>query len=675
MKNQILITLCLLASLTQLYGQIVVDSISEKVLLIDNAEVEVFRTDLKTSFEEIQKENIWKPYDSANTIFPDSAIWLKFKVENRSKDTVWNFLFSHHNYVTTYQKTGEKFEVSKNGNLFSLPERTNKKEYHFTKIDLAPFQESLVYVRLKSNTAAPGSRFLTLYSEMGYWKLSRIIRENQSKPIGFIYFYIITLMTIFIFALVFWLILKERLYLYYLGYLFFQLIYGLEVLRTTTATLGNVFAYIPKIATTSFQPVQFMFIGFYIFFILHLLTVKKYDALLAKVLTYLGLFCFAYAIGRFIFSYFFYGLLFAETFFVIVRSIILPLNFVLIFWIIYKVKHPLLIYFIIGQAFFFVGALLATYVGYFGFQSVHGHFFNFTQAPNIIFQIGLLAEVFCFSLALGKNVFILQKEKEDATYGLIVQLRENQTLQETMNRELDEKINEKTDELIQLYSEIELEREQKIKNDFNQKIREMEMMVLRSQMNPHFIFNSLTAIKYLIMSSRNEYAIAYLDDFSSLLRGILQNSNRKKITVEEELEILELYLSLEKNRMGEDLIYEIQCTSKEELSQYEIPPLLLQPIVENAIWHGLQPSLRAEKKLTVIFDTSESLKIIIEDNGIGRNESLKKKKAHNSMGSNIVQDRLTLYNHLSDYSIYLKTTDLEDEGFPVGTRVTLTYQY
>ena len=106
-----------------------------------------------------------------------------------------------------------------------------------------------------------------------------------------------------------------------------------------------------------------------------------------------------------------------------------------------------------------------------------------------------------------------------------------------MNRELDEKVNQKTDELIQLYSKIEMEKEQKIKDDFNQKIREMEMMVLRSQMNPHFIFNSLTAIKHLIMSSRNEYAVAYLDDFSSLLRGILQNSNRKKITVEEELEI------------------------------------------------------------------------------------------------------------------------------------------
>src|SRR5690554_387631 len=220
---------------------------------------------------------------------------------------------------------------------------------------------------------------------------------------------------------------------------------------------------------------------------------------------------------------------------------------------------------------------------------------EFYQAPNIIFQIGLLAEVYCFAIALGQNVYILQKEKEKANRELIGQLQENQLLQKTMNRELDEKVSKKTSELIQLYSQLELEKEEKIKNAFSQRIKETEMVALRSQMNPHFIFNSLSAIKHLIMTSRNDDAISYLDDFSTLLRGFLQNSNRKKITVEEELEILELYLSLEQNRMGTDFKYTIVVSSREELSQHQIPPILLQPLVENAIWHGLQPSLKREK--------------------------------------------------------------------------------
>jgi sensor histidine kinase YesM len=201
----------------------------------------------------------------------------------------------------------------------------------------------------------------------------------------------------------------------------------------------------------------------------------------------------------------------------------------------------------------------------------------------------------------------------------------------------------------------------------------MEMLALRSQMNPHFIFNSLNALKNLVMQSREEDAISYLDNFSLLLRNILQNSSENTITVEEELEILELYLSLEKSRLGNNFSYVIQCDSREILSQYSIPPLLLQPFVENAIWHGLYPSNKPEKKLSLVFDTSKQLQIIIEDNGIGRKESSKTKKTHQSAGTNITKERLTLYNHVSHTQMQLSILDLEDNGKPSGTRITITY--
>ena len=675
MKIHLLIILCFLANLTNLSGQILADSIIYKLPLVNNADVLSLGTDVETTFEDIRVNNNWKPYDSTYITDAKTVIWLKFEIDNKLKDTLQYYLFSKDQYVTTFQQRETGFEISKNGNLFLASERTNKSEYHFTKISLLPFQKTLFYVRLSSNNFLLDKTYPVIYSQKEYWKFSNNTRKEQSKPIGFIYFYIIALITIFLFALVFWLRLRDKLYLYYLGYLFFQLVYGFQVLRPTTASVGNIFAYIPKLSIASFQASQFIFIGFYIFFISHLLKVKNYDKVLAKILYFLGLICFFYALTQFAFNYIYYGLIFVESVFLIVRAIILPLNFVLIFWIIYKVKHPLLIYFIVGQSFFFIGAVLASYIGYMEFYSAPGHFFNFTQSPNIVFQIGLLAEVFCFSLALGQNVFLLQKEKEKTNDELIKQLQENQLLQGKMNRELDEKIHEKTEELIQLYTELEQEREEKIKDEFTQRIKETEMVALRSQMNPHFIFNSLSAIKHLMMNSRNDDAIVYLDDFSSLLRGILQNSNRKKITVEEELEILELYLSLERNRMGADLNYNIQVTSREELSQFQIPPLLLQPIVENAIWHGLHPSLKAKKNLKIIFDTTENLKIIIEDNGIGRKESAKKKKLHNSMGNSIVQDRVSLYNHLNDHTIHLTTTDLIEDGNVLGTRITLTYHY
>ena len=674
MRSLFLITLCFFITTMQSYSQIVADSIPLRIPFLNNAEVQVVRTDVNTSFEDIKKIKNWYTLDSTYSSIPKTAIWLKFNIENKSNDTLRSYLFSKEHYVTTFQESKKGFEIFRNGFQFLPSERTNKSQYEFTEISLSPFQKSSIYVKLHNNISTVGSKYPSLYSEKGYLMLSKEMKEMDSKPIGFIYFYLIALFTIFIFSLVFWLRLRERLYLYYLGYLLFQLIYGFQVLRPTTATVGNALAYLPEFSAAFFQPAQFIFIGFYIFFITNLLAVINYDKLLAKVLHYLGIFCFVYAIAQFIFNYFFNGFIYGETAFIVVRSIILPLNFFLIFWIIYKVKHPLISYFIVGQTLFFIGALLASYIGYMDFYFVPGHFFNFTQSPNIVFQIGLLAEVFCFSLALGENVFLLQKAKEKTNDKLIAQLKENQLLQGRMNRELDEKVEEKTEELIQAYTKLEIEREQKIKDDFMQRIKESEMMALRSQMNPHFIFNSLSAIKHLIMTARNDDAIVYLDDFSSLLRGILQNSNREKITVEEELEILELYLSLEKNRMETDFKYDIQFSSREALSQYQIPPLLLQPIVENAIWHGLHPSLKSKKRLKIIFDTTDNLKIIIEDNGIGRKESAKKIQLHISLGNKMVQDRLTLYNHLNDHAIQINTTDLEEDGKALGTRITLTYQ-
>lgn len=672
MRGCFLITFCCLASLIPVKGQIMIDSVTDRLLLVNNENVKALRTDLAATFDEIRADHAWGAYDATDTISPYTALWLAFEIENPSKDTVQAYLYSVVRDATIYQQNEQGFDQIKNGYYVPLPQRDNKSEHYFTELTFVPFQRIQLYVRLNTNNLPVP---LALFSENSYWELSQHTHNDQAKSIIFIYFYIFSLFTLFIFVLVLWLRVRGKLYFYYLGYLFFLLIYGFVVLRKTLAPVGNFFQYAPGLSNDLNDPVQFVFVAFYIFFILNLLRVSLFDKLLAQVLQYLGIACLVYAVCRFLFNMFFFDPQLTPMLFNAVRLIILPINFVLIFWIIFKVKHPLLGYFIIGQSFFFIGAVLGSYINYSGMEYIPGHFFSFKEASNIVFQMGLIGEVYCFSLALGKNVSLIQEEKEQADAALIKQLQENERLQANMNRELDSKVREKTTELIQLYMEIEKEKEQKIKNEFTQKIKETEMASLRSQMNPHFIFNSMNAIKNLIMTSRNEDAIVYLDDFSSLLRHILQNSSHRTITVEEELEILELYLSLEQSRMGAGFSYHVNISSKEALSQYQIPPLLLQPIVENAIWHGLHPSLKAEKKLMVTFDTTESLKIVIEDNGIGREESAKKKKLHAAMGTTMIRDRLALHNHLSDDAILLEIADLKKNGRGLGTRVTLIYKY
>ncbi len=654
-------------------AQISVDSLSHEIAFLGNPRVLAQRADFDSSLEQVQT-GPWRNYDSTFVTNPHTAVWLRFVLQNSSPDTVSTYFYVSESFVTLFQKHKQEMEVHKNGLMVPFSNRSNKEEWEMTKIKVSPFATDTLYAKLARTTYAPLPHFPRLLSEVKALQVGREINQAESQSIGFLYFYIAALTTIFCFALVFWIRVPRKLYLYYLGYLLFQIIYGIEVLSDTSAPMGNVFSQFPLFSNALREPLQFVFIGFYVLFILNLLTIKHYDSLLAKILYILGISCFVYALFRFLFTYFLADMEMGGYIFLIVRLIILPVNFILIFWIIYKVKHPLINYFIVGQSFFFVGAVLASYIGLNGLHFVPGHFFNFVAAPNIVFQLGLLGEVFCFSLALGENVLLLQREKDMANTALINQYQKNRMLQEKMNKELDQKVNQKTEELIQLYTQIEKEKEAKIKEDFTHKLKSMEMLALRSQMNPHFLFNSLNAIKHMLMTSRNDEAMGYFDDFSSLLRGILQNSNREIVSVAEELEILELYLNLEKSRIGENFDYSIIVTDRGKLSQYDIPPLLLQPFAENAIWHGLTPSEKADRKLLVVFDTdSEGLKIIMEDNGIGRKASRKIRSLHKSRGLEITRERLALYNYLNAPSIRLQITDLEENGRALGTRITLTY--
>lgn len=671
MKTFYLIIFWCLASAMPVKGQIKIDSLIDQLPLLDNKNVTALRAASNVGINKVIASDAWEPYELSGMADFSTALWLTFKVDNESKDTVKAYLYGNALEVTIYKQNEQEFDQLKNGYYVPLPQRSNKSQYYFTEFTFVPSQKVEVYVRVG---AAYLFSPLMLVSEKAYWERSQNDYSEQIASIVFNYFYIFSLFTLIIFILVLWLRVGGRLYFYYLGYLFFLLLFGFIVLHETLAPVGNFFQYAPKLSNQLNDPVQFAFITFYIFFILNLLRVKQYDKRLARVLNYLAFACLIYAVSRFLFNVLSFETAMSLTMlYNIVRLIILPINFVLIFWIIFKVKHPLLSYFIIGQSLFFIGAVLGTYINYAGLEFIPNHFFSFKEAANIVFQIGLIGEVYCFSLALGKNVSLIQEEKERTDAALIQQFQENERLQTEMNLELDIKVREKTAELVQLYAEIEQEREQKIKSEFTKKIKETEMVALRSQMNPHFIFNSMNAIKNLIMTSRNDDAMTYLDDFASLLRHILQNASHREITVEEELDILELYLSLEQSRMGAGFCYDINVSSKEELSQYYIPPLLLQPIVENAIWHGLHPSLKAEKLLKITFDTTHNLKIIIEDNGIGREESAKKNKLHAAMGTTLIRDRLALHNHLNDDAILMEIVDLKQNGRGVGTRVTLIY--
>lgn len=200
-----------------------------------------------------------------------------------------------------------------------------------------------------------------------------------------------------------------------------------------------------------------------------------------------------------------------------------------------------------------------------------------------------------------------------------------------------------------------------------------EIASLRSQMNPHFFFNALNSIQDFIFHQERRKAADFMSSFAKLLRSILENSSKKFIPLREEVAFLKLYLELESLRFEGVLKYTIIVDEGIDEGKQMMPPMLLQPLIENAIKHGLTPK-EENLRLTIEFkDNKNRLKCVIRDNGVGRNLS-PKSSGHNSKGLSIVQERLKLLNKLHKQTFEMEIIDLKDNnGNAAGTEVVIFF--
>ncbi|HOY19242.1 MAG TPA: histidine kinase [Haliscomenobacter sp.] len=204
-----------------------------------------------------------------------------------------------------------------------------------------------------------------------------------------------------------------------------------------------------------------------------------------------------------------------------------------------------------------------------------------------------------------------------------------------------------------------------------------ELKALRAQMNPHFIFNCLNSIKSFTLNKDSASANFYLTKFSRLIRQVLENSRSEKITLQNELSTLQLYLDMEKLRVGDKFDYEIKLDNNLEEDFIEVPPMLIQPYVENAIWHGILHKAEKGKVLIEISQRVDNVLITIADDGIGRKKAaeLKSKSGstHKSFGMKITAERLSIIKQLYGIDATLTFEDLlHSDGSAAGTKVNLT---
>jgi hypothetical protein len=314
----------------------------------------------------------------------------------------------------------------------------------------------------------------------------------------------------------------------------------------------------------------------------------------------------------------------------------------------YRLRDPLVTYFVTGTlALVGLGVVAMSLT----FVLVEQEGDRLYQAPVAYLQVGIVVELLCFSLALSYKSRQAEIDKAVA---------EQQLHTEREQRQSD-----------RLRARLEAQQATKMMAD-------LRLRALRSQMNPHFLFNSLNAIQECIITNQNDVAVSYLAKFSKLVRLMLEHSDKPLIPLTKEVETLRLYLDIEALRFTESFRYELRADTALDPSLVSIPPMLVQPYAENAIWHGLL-NKRGERWLRIRFTSDDdSLFVTIEDNGIGRRAAAGQrnplKQGYASRGMTLIDERLNLMNEAqSDHVAQAVVEDLVDpDGHPAGTRVRLT---
>lgn len=455
---------------------------------------------------------------------------------------------------------------------------------------------------------------------------------------------------------------REKSFFFYGVYTFFLLFYFI------IASPYN-FEWLDQLYATSFKALRwyaqivyncayFIFFLYFLDLKIHLYKFYKFIIKVVGVLFTSGTLVFGYAmftkdapLFADFYIYIFVPIIFCFAVYTLFKSVALP----------GKLKY----FFILGGGTFIVFAMMALFLPILGLR-----FFNIQ--PYALFHIGIYFEQFVFALGLAYKI-------KQINAALIEKSLENQQIKEKQNRFLEKKLKEKESEILAISAKAEEERISRLKSKFENEIHHLHLVSLQSQMNPHFIFNALNSIKVFLIENDKEQAIYYLNKFSKLIRIILESTKVESITLEEELSILKLYVNIENIRFEDKINLQIKNPEKINLKNTLVPPMILQPFIENSIWHGLM--LRdGEKQIELkLSETQNGVVLKIYDNGIGRQKSQqnvgRKLFKKQSVGLKINQERLNHFNQKRNLNYSFQIHDLKDEkGQAKGTEIEFWFR-
>jgi len=573
------------------------------------------------------------PAGSLRAFGRQPTVWLRVQLYNPyPTDTLRRLFFGgyHHAWALgQFDAQNRRLHVQTNGWLIG-PRTAGSTDPFTLPITVPPGQHQTLWFRTTGmnlyNAITP-----RLFTRSGYeqFRLARSIAQREH----FGYYCLIIGICLFLSLFAGFQALYARditnlywsLYLAVTGLFFFLIAnfsFNLRLIGPTTAAFNS--------------PMQFLIEIAYLLFLRSFLKLKTYLPRLDRlILILIGCLFVVYGIGL-------WGTFSLNLTTVSITNGLFVLTQLLLFFIFARVSRagvPNRKLFIIGSLALILMSGIANGINELGLTD----FDHFQTDPIVWFSVGVVVELLFFNLALSQRSRLAERDKQR----LITE------------------------------SALENQRLNLIAEQFRQRIAQTEMAALRSQMNPHFIFNCLNSIQYFTAQNDAEKASDYLTKFSRLIRLVLENSKSERVTLANELETLRLYIEMEAMRFQQKVHYVIEVAETIDTDSIQMPPLLLQPFVENAIWHGLMHKEEGGTVHIAVQQPAEHLlHVEITDDGVGRQKATeyKSKSAtrNKSFGMKMTAERIELINQLYHTQTQVAIIDLVDtRGQATGTKIVV----
>jgi len=457
---------------------------------------------------------------------------------------------------------------------------------------------------------------------------------------------------------------KDKSYLYYSLYAFLVFIYTYH--RAPHFILTKYSERFLPYLKLLYDPIKWLYSIIYLYFAISFIELKHYNFKWYKIVKKFAYFALSGLILFTVISILYKNFKIVEIAynFVFLPSIlILSVYLLYVFW---KTDSPVKKYLVIGSGTFLV-------------LSGFSHFLTYTGHPfRVIFYFAITFEIILFALGLGKKQKLILEEKNKWQSMIIDQHEQNLKMKDLLARKLDKEVAKKTQTIIELLKENEAEKRKKMALEYSKQILKLRMQALQSQMNPHFLFNSLNSIKHFIIHNNQKDAIAYLTKFAKFIRKVLDFSYVGEVSLKEELDMMRLYLEIENYRFNQELSYSFSIDETVDLSSIKVPPMILQAFIENSIWHGLAMKNNDKKINIAVKKNKNYIFVTITDNGIGRTKAQEIKLSKSailnkeSLGIKITEERLKAYTQNRKFKSEILITDLTNkQNQASGTQVTI----